>query len=77
MNPEEEPRLFCSIAGAERVYLEDGSGGGVDEGIEKDRERNSTGTGRVDLGKGQRHLPTPSYCHPSNHRSHIKLKDRL
>lgn len=32
---------------------------------------------RVDLGKGQRHLPTPSDCHPSSHRSHIKLKDLL
>lgn len=51
-------------------------GGGVGEGMENDkRQRNRRGTGRVDLGKGQRHLPTPSYCHPSNQHSHIKLED--
>lgn len=42
---------------------------------QRDVERNTAEEGRVDLGKGQRHLPTPSDCHPSSHRSHIKLKD--
>lgn len=40
-------------------------------------ERKTAEEGRVDLGKGQRHLPTPSDCHISSHRSHIKLKDWL
>lgn len=43
----------------------------------RDVERKTAEEGRVDLGKGQRHLPTPSDCHPSSHRSHIKLKDWL
>lgn len=55
------------------VYLQ-GEGGAVlsnrelQRGAEAEEER-------VDLGKGQRHLPTPSDCHPRSHRSHIKLKD--
>lgn len=44
---------------------------------QRDIERKTAAKGRVDLGKGQRHLPTPADCHPSSHRSHIKLKDWL
>lgn len=42
---------------------------------QRDEKRKKAREGRVDLGKGQRHLPTPSDCHPSSHCSHIKLKD--
>lgn len=42
---------------------------------QRDSSRKRGGEGNADLGKGQRHLPTPSDCHPNSHCSLIKLKD--
>lgn len=71
-------------AAAERVvYLEKGGGeagwaGGRRCKEQADVARNAAlaAQGRVDLGKGQRHLPIPSDCHPGSQHSAIQLKER-